>query len=439
MTSQLDLDPSLVDAEKEAGVGGGKALLSAYARRKETSTSSTRTVRFLKDDLPSSSSAKSEASPSLTPIVSPLLPQSTGEWRNALLPNFRQSLLGGKTLNRFSSFVTSGAEEWVLKGSKEAEQEEQQRLLAASGSRLPPVIQNGDVEGSGIEVNGAGNGTEEKSYTDLLHNPYKFLHSRENTDVSAYGEGFGGRTPTLPTTLLPGSSLANQSIGTNEPKISGLPGTNYGSFFSPDKQKTTPVAQIVTEADRHFVDEGPSWKEKLPPFKILVHSPSKRTSVLGGAYTVYSVTSLFSSDPDGSQLADEDPSSNVDPQSDASSYSYDQPSSAISIHPDEAREARITVQRRFSHFVILHTALIRRLPGIALPPLPEKQYAGRFNDEFVEARRGDLERYLNKIVRHPVARYAEIVTFFLGCESDLVSSILSSACDRWVNLIYPVW
>ncbi|KIJ61647.1 hypothetical protein HYDPIDRAFT_31245, partial [Hydnomerulius pinastri MD-312] len=79
----------------------------------------------------------------------------------------------------------------------------------------------------------------------------------------------------------------------------------------------------------------------------------------------------------------------------------------------------ITVQRRFSHFVVLHTALLRRLPGVALPPLPEKQYAGRFNADFVEARRGDLERYIDRVVRHPIARYAEVVTSFLGCENDL--------------------
>lgn len=69
--------------------------------------------------------------------------------------------------------------------------------------------------------------------------------------------------------------------------------------------------------------------------------------------------------------------------------------------------------------MLLHTALCKRLPGIALPALPEKQYAGRFSDAFVEARRGDLERYISRIVRHPVARYAEIVTFFLSCDSEL--------------------
>ena len=91
-------------------------------------------------------------------------------------------------------------------------------------------------------------------------------------------------------------------------------------------------------------------------------------------------------------------------------------------NPNGETGIRITVQRRFSQFVMLHTVLSRRLPGVVLPPLPEKQYAGRFSEDFVEARRGDLERYLNKIVRHPVVRYAEILTFFLGCESDSVST-----------------
>ncbi|KAF8889661.1 hypothetical protein BD779DRAFT_1611017 [Infundibulicybe gibba] len=184
--------------------------------------------------------------------ILPIIPQNTGEWRNAF-PNFRQSLLGGKSLNRFSSFVTSGAEEWVLKG----------------------------------------------------------------TAPSGWGE-----------------------------------------------------------ADQHFVDAGPAWKEKLPPFRVLVHSPSKRTSVLSGAFTIYSVTSLFHAPPIPETDEDHD---GVEPE----------------------------------------YLPLPALPGIALPPLPEKQYAGRFSEDFVEARRGDLERYIGRVVRHPIARYAEVVTFFLGCESDI--------------------
>lgn len=163
------------------------------------------------------------------------------------------------------------------------------------------------------------------------------------------------------------------------------------------------LSQIgMGEADRHFVDASHAWKPKIPVFRVLVHSPSKRTSTLSGAFTVYNVTSLFHPTPE--ETPEEGlPRSGTPPVS----------------------PTRITVQRRYSHFVILHTALTRRLPGIALPPLPEKQYAGRFSDDFVEARRGDLERYISRIIRHPVARYAEVVTFFLSCESETVCYSIS--------------
>lgn len=233
---------------------------------------------------------------------SSLIVQNTGEWRGPF-----QKLLGGKSINRFSSFVTSGAEAFILSGS--------------------PALES------------KGNG-----------------HSKEDTSASTFEEEY--------------------------PRL--------GSG----------------EADCHYVDAGPSWRTKIPPFNVLVHSPFKRSSVLSGAYTMYNVTSIFpsiSSPTDWVQVPDPEDRHPPSPTSSSST-------------------TRITVMRRFSHFVMLHTALSRRLPGIALPPLPEKQYAGRFNEDFIEARRGDLERYLNKIVRHPVVRYAEIVVFFLGCENDNVGS-----------------
>ncbi|KAF7316396.1 SH3 and PX-domain-containing 3 [Mycena indigotica] len=231
-----------------------------------------------------------------------IVPQNTGEWR-AAFPSFRQSLLGGKSLNRFSTFVTSGAEEWVLKGSADSE-----AVLAAQAA------------------------AEAASHQ-------RFSTADEDDSEEAEEER---------------NRLNRLGLG---------------------------------EADHHFVDAGHNWKTKLPPFQVLVHSPSKRTSTLSGSFTIYNVTALFHPPPTDNDSSPGSPT-------------------------------RVTVYRRFSHFVILHTALTRRLPGIALPPLPEKQYAGRFSEDFVEARRGDLERYISRIVRHPVARYAEVVTFFLGCESD---------------------
>ncbi|KAG1823450.1 uncharacterized protein BJ212DRAFT_1262371 [Suillus subaureus] len=243
---------------------------------------------------PSTSTITPQACPQEQSKSLSIVPQDTGEWTNPL-PSFRQSLLRGKSLNRFSGFVTSGAEEWVLEG------------------HVDPVASSSSIS-----------------------------HQRISTEDSINDD----------------NRLSRLGLG---------------------------------EADRHYIDAGPTWQPKVPKFRVLVHSPSKRTSGLSGAYTVYSVTSLFSSTTD---------------------ESYD---SCIPPIPP----TRITVQRRFSHFIVLHTSLTRRLPGIALPPLPEKQYAGRFSADFVEARRGELERYIGCIVKHPVARYAEVVTSFLGCESDV--------------------
>jgi sorting nexin-9/18/33 len=280
-----------------------------YARRTEASTAESITPR---------------GSPRALPTALPIVPQNTGEWRNAF-PSFRQSLLGGKSLNRFSSFVTSGAEDFVLKGTPA------DTLLS-----------------SDFTTTGTGH---ERGATDAS------IDEEENNRLSRLGLG---------------------------------------------------------EADRHFVDAGPAWKEKIPPFRVLVHSPSKRMSVLSGAFTVYSVTSLFHPAPIPEDGVEE---------------------SELDERPSPRSPTRITVHRRFSHFVMLHTALTRRLPGIALPPLPEKQYAGRFSEDFVEARRGDLERYIGRVVRHPVARYAEVVTFFLGCENDMVCSLLLR-CEYWSRIGY---
>ena len=122
-------------------------------------------------------------------------------------------------------------------------------------------------------------------------------------------------------------------------------------------------------------------RQKVLPFRVLVHSPSKRTSTLSGAHIIYSVTSFFHV-PSSEQL-------------DAESVDF------VNSSPNTKR---ITVNCRFSHFAVLHTALTRRLPGIALPPLPERPWENPA-----------------RIVRHPVARYAEILTFFLSCESEQVS------------------
>ncbi|CAG8578682.1 8825_t:CDS:10 [Paraglomus brasilianum] len=133
----------------------------------------------------------------------------------------------------------------------------------------------------------------------------------------------------------------------------------------------------VSESDKHYVQSGPSWLEKAPIFKVLVHSPERRVK-LGGMseYTIFHVTSLF---PGGIQ---------------------------------------VSVERRFSQFEWLYNMLCAKFGALVLPPLPEKQFAGRFNDDFIQRRRRALERFINRLARHPVIRYSDLLTHFLSCQSD---------------------
>lgn len=52
-----------------------------------------------------------------------------------------------------------------------------------------------------------------------------------------------------------------------------------------------------------------------------------------------------------------------------------------------------------------------------VPPPPEKQAVGRFNDNFVESRRAALEKMLNKIAAHPTLQLDSDLKIFLESET----------------------
>jgi sorting nexin-9/18/33 len=131
------------------------------------------------------------------------------------------------------------------------------------------------------------------------------------------------------------------------------------------------------QTDHHFIQSGPSWKHKFPEFSIAVHDPEKRAR-MGGMqeYTVFHVTSTFDHD------------------------------------------VSTTVERRFNQFQWLHTRLVVKFPSLVLAQLPEKQFTGRFHADFIEKRRRALERFINRLARHPVVRYSDLFTHFLSCTDE---------------------
>ncbi len=59
------------------------------------------------------------------------------------------------------------------------------------------------------------------------------------------------------------------------------------------------------------------------------------------------------------------------------------------------------VIRRFSDFVWLRGQLRDAFPYLIIPSLPEKQQIGRFNTDFVDVRHRALQRWVDRIARHP--------------------------------------
>ncbi|ODQ66475.1 Vps5-domain-containing protein [Nadsonia fulvescens var. elongata DSM 6958] len=76
-----------------------------------------------------------------------------------------------------------------------------------------------------------------------------------------------------------------------------------------------------------------------------------------------------------------------------------------------------TVTRRYRDFRWLYHALQLGNPGIIVPPPPEKQAVGRFNEGFIEQRRLSLENMIKKISQHPILVEDEDFLIFLKSEN----------------------
>ncbi|KAH9271518.1 hypothetical protein BASA83_006373 [Batrachochytrium salamandrivorans] len=81
------------------------------------------------------------------------------------------------------------------------------------------------------------------------------------------------------------------------------------------------------------------------------------------------------------------------------------------------RNPEFVVNRRFRDFLWLYNQLVSKYPGAIIPPVPEKHAIGRFQEEFVEARRLALERFIRKVVAHPTLQPDADVRLFLESET----------------------
>lgn len=74
----------------------------------------------------------------------------------------------------------------------------------------------------------------------------------------------------------------------------------------------------------------------------------------------------------------------------------------------------LTVERRFKHFLWLHEQLHEMYPTCSIPPIPEKQVTGRFEENFIDQRRRLLQRFLTRCCAHPIIGNSSVFRHFLS-------------------------
>jgi len=81
------------------------------------------------------------------------------------------------------------------------------------------------------------------------------------------------------------------------------------------------------------------------------------------------------------------------------------------------QKSSFSVLRRYSDFLWLYETLSVNNPGVVVPPAPEKNPFGRFDDSFVQQRRLALEKCIQKTANHPVLSKDPDLKMFLESDS----------------------
>nr|CAD7576100.1 unnamed protein product [Timema californicum] len=133
----------------------------------------------------------------------------------------------------------------------------------------------------------------------------------------------------------------------------------------------------ITDADKIYIqetDQGIVWSSILEPYSCIVASPKKESKLKGlKSFIAYQITPTFNN---------------------------------------------IQVSRRYKHFDWLHERLEEKFSLIPIPPLPDKQISGRYEENFIEHRRVQLQNFVNSVCRHPVLSQSEVWQHFMTCTDE---------------------
>ena len=231
---------------------------------------------------------------------------------------------------------------------------------------------------------------EDPAPEDHTHDADDDDWDNENEDEQRGGAGHGATRGYESALTAPDDPVSSLSPTQSSVTTFGRKGTvhkDINRFTSFVKTGSEPfilgrVTSKGTDADKITImlsPEGtPMWEPFSSPYTVDVANPEKKKKYYGmKKFTAYEVTIT----------SDKGPSP--------------------------------TVSRRYKHYDWFHERLMAKFTLNSIPPLPDKQYYGRYGETFVEKRRQKLQYWSNRIARHPVLSRSFVVNhFFEASDND---------------------
>jgi sorting nexin-9/18/33 len=211
---------------------------------------------------------------------------------------------------------------------------------------------------------GGGVSSSSRSYSESYHN-------RQGTESDRYGDQ-RSRSPAASekSTGFGRAGTVKKNLNRFSPFVKAGAETFILGVVSPK-------AHITAQDKLRIVlspEQTPMWEPSSEPFTVEIRDPEKKKKFKGmKSFTAYRIV----------------------------------PSSTGRM-----------VSRRYKHYDWLHQRLVEKFTVTAVPPLPDKQYYGRYGEDFVEKRRQKLQMWSNRITRHPVLCRSEVIIHFFLCDDD---------------------
>ncbi|XP_043552098.1 sorting nexin-9-like isoform X2 [Chiloscyllium plagiosum] len=309
------------------------------------------------------------------------------------------------------------------------------------------TITNQDVGGGWCEASNA------LGMTGLVPTDYVEMISESGGSILPFGPG--GKAPSTGGNLAAFDPFSSSQAG-----YSGSP--VFGSSFPPNNQannaddpwlnwNTTSAGTWSTNNAGAAEDDewDDDWNESKPPPSIIPHTESEaaETGLARGAPRNNSVKmprnrfpTFIKHGPEVYLLSKQPvkPTEKITIHKGEVGPVWEYPTSSLScVVADPKKGSKLyglksyieyqvtpnntnrSVNHRYKHFDWLcERLLIKFGSAIPIPSLPDKQVAGRFEEEFIKMRMERLQSWMNRMCHHPVISTSEVFQLFITCRDE---------------------